>query len=79
MRRLTRAAKDLTSYLGERQDTVASREQIVRLARAALDSDEPTFTYGRLHAREEARAVELDAGLEKEWRRLTGPARRSTC
>jgi CHAD domain-containing protein len=79
MRNLTHAAKDLTSYLGERQDTVATREQLVQLARAALDAGEPTFTYGRLHAREEARAVELDTGLEKEWRRLTGPARRSTC
>ena len=79
MRNLAHAAKRFTSYLGERQDTVASREQLVQLARAALDAGEPTFTYGRLHAREEARARELDAGLEKEWRRLTGPARRSTC
>jgi CHAD domain-containing protein len=78
-RKLARAAKAFTSYLGERQDTVSSREELVLLARAALDAGEPTFTYGRMHAREEARAVELDRGLANQWRRLTAPATRWTC
>ena len=78
-KKLAKAAKNLTSYLGERQDTVTSREELVELARAARDAGEPTFTYGRLHAREQARAVELDAGLPTEWHRLTGPAKRWTC
>jgi CHAD domain-containing protein len=78
-RRLRRGAKQFTSYLGERQDTIASREQLVELARSARDAGEPTFTYGRMHAREEARALELGAGLEAAWQRLTGPARRWTC
>ncbi len=78
-KRLARAAKELTAHLGERQDTVASREHLEALARAALEAGEPTFTYGRLHAREEARAVELDAALPDKWRRLSGLARRWTC
>jgi CHAD domain-containing protein len=78
-RRSVRAATRLTEHLGERQDTVASRAQLVTLAGAAAAAGEPTFTYGRLHAREERRADELDAGLADVWGRLTGPARRSTC
>lgn len=78
-RRAARAAQHLTAHLGERQDTVASRAQLVALAEAAAADGEPMFTYGRLHAREERRADELDAGLADVWRRLTGPARRSTC
>jgi CHAD domain-containing protein len=78
-RRTVRAARHLTAHLGERHDTVASRAQLVVLAEAAAAAGEPTFTYGRLHAREERRADELDAGLHDVWRRVTGPARRSTC
>jgi CHAD domain-containing protein len=78
-RRAARAAQHLTAHLGERQDTVASRAQLVALAEAAAADGEPMFTYGRLHAREERCADELDAGLADVWRRLTGPAKRSTC
>jgi CHAD domain-containing protein len=78
-RRAAAAAKRLTEHLGERHDTVASRAQLVVLADAAASAGEPTFTYGRLHAREQRRADELDEGLADVWKRVTGPARRSTC
>ena len=78
-RRLARAAKRLTQHLGERQDTVVVRAQLLELAAAAAAEGEPTFAYGRLHAREQARAEALDAALPAVWERFTGPATRSTC
>ena len=86
-RRLAAAAKRLTQHLGERQDTVVVRAHLLRLAEAAAAEGEPTFTYGRLHAREQARAEALDAALPAVWERftgsvtgsVTGPATRSTC
>lgn len=78
-KRLAKAAKALTSYLGERQDTVVCRAHLRALADAAAADGEPTFTYGRLHALEQERAEELDRGLPQVWDRLTGPATRWTC
>jgi CHAD domain-containing protein len=90
-RQLATAAKRLTQHLGERQDTVVVRTHLLRLAEAAAAEGEPTFTYGRLHAREQARAEALDAVLPALWERftgsvtgsvtgpVTGPATRSTC
>jgi CHAD domain-containing protein len=78
-RRLAAAAKGLTQHLGERQDSVVVRGHLLRLAESAAAEGEPTFTYGRLHAREQARAEALDAALPAVWERFTGPATRSTC
>lgn len=77
--RVVAAAKLLTSHLGDRQDTIVSRAHLAALAREADAAGEPTFTYGRLHAREQQRAEDLDAALPELWRRFTGPATRSTC
>jgi hypothetical protein len=46
--------------LGEAQDTAVTRAWCVRLAAAAVGAGEDTFTYGRLHALEEARAERAD-------------------
>ena len=62
-RRLDRAAQRVTSHLGELQDSAVSRTELLALAMAAAAANEPTFTYGRLHAREEARASQLAATL----------------
>lgn len=78
-RRVEKATKRLTQHLGMRQDTVVTRAHLLRLTDAASAEGEPTFTYGRLHAREQARAEGLDAALPEVWRRFIGPARRSTC
>jgi CHAD domain-containing protein len=78
-KRQARAAKELASYLGVRQDTVVTRRHLRSLTAAAAAAGEPTFTYGRLHAREEGVAEELDAGVRTAWRRVKGPARRWTC
>jgi CHAD domain-containing protein len=78
-KRARKAARLLTSHLGERQDTVMTRRHLVALARAADAAGEPTFTYGRLHERETRRATDLDEGLPDVWRRFIEPATRSTC
>ena len=54
---LVRAAKGVERTLGERQDTVVTREQCRRLAIAATAAGESAFAYGRLHALEEFRAA----------------------
>jgi hypothetical protein len=46
--------------LGEAQDTVVTRGWCLRLATAAVGAGEDTFTYGRLHGLEEARAERAD-------------------
>ena len=58
-KRLVREVKEVTQVLGERQDTVVVRTHLLTLAQEAAAAGEPTFTYGLLHARQEALQVEL--------------------
>jgi CHAD domain-containing protein len=69
--RLAKAAKRLTQHLGERQDTVVTREHLVRLAAVAAGEGEASFTWGRLHAREQRHAEELDARWDDVWQRAS--------
>ncbi|MDP3968998.1 MAG: hypothetical protein Q8Q02_12025, partial [Nocardioides sp.] len=46
----------LQELLGEHQDTVVARTVLGEIARHAHQAGEDTFTFGRLHALEEARA-----------------------
>lgn len=48
------AMKDLQDVLGEHQDTVVARTAVRRLSADAHAAGEDTFTWGRLHALEEA-------------------------
>ena len=70
-RRLAKAAKELTAHLGDRQDTVVSRQHLVEIAREADAAGESDFTWGRLHAREEARAEQYDRDFERVWHRAS--------
>lgn len=65
--RLTKRAKRLTTALGDRQDTVETRALLRTLADEAEQSGEPTFTWGRLHAREESAAHAVEADLPRLW------------
>ncbi len=65
--RLAGAAKRMSSLLGERQDSVVVRRDLLGLAAAAAEAGESGFTYGRLHAREEARAARLEREFEHLW------------
>jgi len=51
-----KAAKTMQQVLGDLQDTVVTREHCRRFGMAAFAAGENAFTYGRLHALEEARA-----------------------
>jgi CHAD domain-containing protein len=52
--------KQVQDVLGQAQDTVVTRQWCLRLASAAVGAGEDTFTYGRLHGLEEARAEHAD-------------------
>lgn len=74
--RLARAAASVQSVLGDRQDTVVSRRDLMVLGAEAADAGESAFTYGRLHAREEARAASLDEEFDTVWGRASRPGLR---
>lgn len=63
-------ARALTQVLGDRQDSTVTRGDLRQLARDATRAGESSFTYGRLHAREEERARRLDAEFLRRWRAI---------
>jgi CHAD domain-containing protein len=69
-KRLVKASKKVTTLLGERQDTAMTRPDLVAIAAEAQAAGEDTFTVGRMHAREQWRAAEIDREFEDVWRRL---------
>ena len=62
-RRLAQAARELQDVLGEHHDSVVARTYLFALARRARRHGEDSFTYGRLHAREDDVAL----GLERRY------------
>ena len=75
--RLAGAMKAVGTLLGERQDTVMSRRDLVVLAVEATAEGENSFTHGRLHAREAQRAAEIDEEFAELWTRVSRPALRA--
>jgi CHAD domain-containing protein len=61
---LGRTAKKIQQVLGDRQDTVVTREHCRRLGLAASAAGENAFAFGRLHALEQARA---EAAERRFW------------
>jgi CHAD domain-containing protein len=57
--------KDVQELLGQRQDTVVTREACRRIGLAAAAAGENAWTYGRLHGLEEARGERAEAEF---WR-----------
>lgn len=53
--------------LGEHQDTVVIRAELLALAREAHAAGEDAFTYGRLHGLEEKRAADTEGLFEEAW------------
>jgi hypothetical protein len=68
---LAKAARKLTSHLGERQDTVMSRPGLLEIAADADAAGESSVTWGVLLVREEERAAELDASLPALWKKVS--------
>ena len=70
---VVRAAKQVQEVLGVLQDTTVTRELCRRLAVTAAAAGENGFTFGRLHALEQARAERAEQefwDIEPELRRL---------
>ena len=64
---LRREMKRVQTVLGHAQDTVITRECCRRLGLAAAAAGENPWTYGRLHALEEARAERAEAKFWARW------------
>lgn len=61
--RLARRLTDLQDLLGAQHDTVTSRERLLRWAGLARAAGDDTFTYGVLHARQQALSDRLEGQL----------------
>lgn len=66
-RKLARRMKKVQKVLGHAQDTVVTREYCTRLGLAAAAAGENAWTYGRLHALEEARAERAEVTFWARW------------
>ncbi|MGY1708940.1 CHAD domain-containing protein [Geodermatophilus sp. SYSU D00758] len=64
---LVSCAKEVQDVLGDAQDTVVTREYALRVGREAAAAGEDAWTYGRLHALEEARADAREAHFWDLW------------
>ena len=69
-KRLATAATAIQEVLGTHQDSVIARQALLRLSTAAANAGENTFSYGRLHALEQARAEDSEAKYERALRRI---------
>ncbi|NDI49865.1 CYTH and CHAD domain-containing protein [Goekera deserti] len=75
---LVSVMKQLQEVLGDRQDTVVTREQCLRLGGEASAAGESAFTHGRLHALEEARSAAAEADFWALWPTLRPALRAAT-
>ena len=66
--RLADAAHGVQKILGDHQDSVVTRELLRRLGAEAFEQGENGFTYGRLHALEQAAALETEARFHRQWK-----------
>ncbi len=69
-RRFVRTTKRIQSILGEHQDTVDARRQLLVLAGRAADAGEDGFTYGVLHEQQRQRSIRLVSEFTELWQRL---------
>lgn len=68
--RLREGMKQVQEHLGNRQDTVVSRQECLRLGAEADAAGESSWTYGRLFTLEEARATTSEARFWGLWDEL---------
>lgn len=68
---------EVQELLGDHQDGVVAREALREIAAQAHAAGESAFTYGVLHAREEARAAALEERLPGLWAEVSRPGLRS--
>ena len=65
---LAKAAKHMQEPLGDHQDSVVLRELLRQLGMRAHLDGQNAFTYGRLHALEEARAHDTEQQAAVAWK-----------
>ncbi|MBG6059549.1 CHAD domain-containing protein [Cryobacterium sp. MP_M5] len=66
--RLVAAARQLQEILGDHQDSVVARGELLGLGMKAFLFNENAFTYGRMHAVEEAGAAGTEARFFTAWK-----------
>jgi CHAD domain-containing protein len=69
--RLVKATKKVQSVLGDHHDSVVAQPLLRQLGVQAHLDGENGFTYGRLHALEQARAAETERLYTKAWRKAS--------
>lgn len=62
------AAHAVTKVLGDHQDSLVTRTVLRRLGGEAFLQGENGFSYGRLHALEEAAALETESRFHHDWK-----------
>ncbi len=73
--RIAEAAQVLQKVLGEHQDSLVTRDLLRRIGGKAFQEGENGFTYGRLHALEQAAALDAEARFRHEWKYFPSPLR----
>ncbi|WP_345655206.1 CYTH and CHAD domain-containing protein [Streptomyces tremellae] len=68
--RFAKRVKKVQRLLGEHQDAVVARAAVRELAVQAHAAGEPSFTWGLLHADEDARARACERELPRVWREV---------
>ncbi|WP_225847089.1 CYTH and CHAD domain-containing protein [Streptomyces sp. HPF1205] len=68
-KRLRKRTKALQGLLGEHQDAVVARAELLDLAARARAAGQDTYAHGRLHALQDRLALEARAALPAAWRR----------
>ncbi|KRE79411.1 CHAD domain-containing protein [Arthrobacter sp. Soil763] len=73
-KRTAKSARKIQQLLGLHQDSVVARQRLAELSRRARDSGGNAFTYGRLHAKEEALAAAAERDFLDFWNSSSRPA-----
>ncbi|MET1087748.1 MAG: CHAD domain-containing protein, partial [Arthrobacter sp.] len=68
--RLADAAHGIQKILGDHQDSIVTRQLLRRLGAEAFTLGENGFSYGRLHALEQAVALEAEAEFHRQWKKF---------
>lgn len=68
--RLADTAHAVQKILGDHQDSVVTRDLLRRLGAEAFVQGENGFSYGRLHALEQAVALESEARFHRQWKKF---------
>lgn len=75
-KKFAKAIKDVQETLGEHQDSVVTRALLRQIGVQAYLDGENAFTYGRLHALEQAHAADTETRYAAAWRRAKAPSLR---